>query len=144
MRAATHRTNETIHPHVVYEPFDPKAWLITPKGMSQAMHIFDEKPAHYQTWRSRVLDHLMGCNQNWARVLELTEQQTTPLTRLRLATIPTVDAAHWISKEFVVIGIRLEESSSCRLHRSLCRWETSRTSVAGDVTSAVLSLPIKR
>ena len=88
MGAAIHRVKEAAHPELVYEPFDHKQWMISPKGISHARERFDGKAAHYRNWRSRVLGHLRG-NLSWGRVLERVEQQQSPLAR------EIVVAHHW-------------------------------------------------
>lgn len=65
LKAAIHGTKEDTHPKLYYEPFDPRSWIISSDGMSQALDRLDDKSSHYRNWRSRVVDHLMTSNQNW-------------------------------------------------------------------------------
>ena len=93
MGAAIRRTKEATHAPLPKALYGDKDWVVSSKGISPALGRFDDKSMHYRNWRSRVLDRLMGNNLNWGRLLELTEQQRSPLTRERLARMIKVDEA---------------------------------------------------
>ena len=93
MGAAIRRTREASHATLECEELNVKDSQINPEGISESLTPFDNNAEHYRTWRSRVTDHLLSGNQSWGRVLELVEQQRSPLTKERFARMRHVDEA---------------------------------------------------
>ena len=49
-------------------PFEPRDWNTDGKNISKELRVYDGDMAHYDTWRMRVRNHVVGTNCNYLRV----------------------------------------------------------------------------